>query len=490
MLWYSGNCRELPWPSHGKGDLTMNRILKRSAALVLTLVLLLGVLSGLTASAVSANNGTRGKLCTSLSAAAQSYYGAGYDYETLSKLSGTTLETKLRTLMAAGYKSNTYDQLKTYFKYTDAIGGSTSSMNCFYSNTKITGTMNREHVWPRSLGDFQYEAGTAGADVLHLKPTDVTANSLRSNLPFGEVTGGTYQTAKTSYGAISGYYNAAFFEPLDAVKGDVARTILYVYTRWEQRNINQVFQSTDLLLKWCELDPVDEFEMQRNDICQQYVNSRNVFVDYPEYCWRVFGKAIPTHMKTPSGKGNTCNDPDYTVTVTTPPTCTANGVETHTCKNCGYSYTEVLPAAGHHYVNGVCTVCGKTQAATQYFFTDTIANGDRVVILSASNKKLATTTSSPYTNNSTGVTYQQLASATATIEGQELSFTDKAVAVFTVVKSGSSYAFKLDDGRYLTCPTAQNLTLTATPATGTNYWTLEATANNTWYVKNTTTQQL
>lgn len=47
----------------------------------------------------------------------------------------------------------------------------------------------------------------------------------------------------------------------------------------------------------------------------------------------------------------------YTAAVTTAATCTAAGVRTYTCA-CGESYTESIPAAGHRYVDGVCSVCG------------------------------------------------------------------------------------------------------------------------------------
>ena len=47
----------------------------------------------------------------------------------------------------------------------------------------------------------------------------------------------------------------------------------------------------------------------------------------------------------------------YTAAVTTAATCTAAGTRTYTC-SCGHSYTEAIPATGHNYVDGVCTVCG------------------------------------------------------------------------------------------------------------------------------------
>lgn len=47
----------------------------------------------------------------------------------------------------------------------------------------------------------------------------------------------------------------------------------------------------------------------------------------------------------------------YTSSVTTQATCTTDGVRTYIC-SCGHSYTEAIPATGHKYVDGVCSVCG------------------------------------------------------------------------------------------------------------------------------------
>ena len=47
---------------------------------------------------------------------------------------------------------------------------------------------NREHVWAKSHGDFGTTMG-AGTDLHHLRPTDASVNSSRSNLDFDN--GGT-----------------------------------------------------------------------------------------------------------------------------------------------------------------------------------------------------------------------------------------------------------------------------------------------------------
>ena len=52
-----------------------------------------------------------------------------------------------------------------------------------------------------------------------------------------------------------------------------------------------------------------------------------------------------------------CTTHEYE-TDTTAATCTADGMVAYTCINCGDSYTEVIPATGHTFANGVCDNCG------------------------------------------------------------------------------------------------------------------------------------
>ena len=51
--------------------------------------------------------------------------------------------------------------------------------------------------------------------------------------------------------------------------------------------------------------------------------------------------------------------------VTTQPTCTEPGEKTRTCSACGEVETRVIPAAGHDYKDGKCTVCGETDPGYQ-----------------------------------------------------------------------------------------------------------------------------
>ena len=69
----------------------------------------------------------------------------------------------------------------------------------------------------------------------------------------------------------------------------------------------------------------------------------------------------------------------YTSTVTTPATCTANGVRTYTC-GCGHSYTETITKTEHSYANEwnkddtyhwrVCTKCGAAGTKSAHVWND------------------------------------------------------------------------------------------------------------------------
>ena len=167
----------------------------------------------------------------------------------------------------------------------------------------------------------------------------------------------------------------------DYVKGDVARILLYVYVRWEEPNLFmndpsakpgpgdekndgiKVIESLDTLLEWCELDPVDTWEMKRNDEVQNIQGNRNVFIDYPEYSWLLFGQEVPNDMTTPSGEAkngtptvckhtNTKNEHLDAI-------CTTAGYDRTVCNDCGVTVKETtLSALGHDYKSGKCTRCG------------------------------------------------------------------------------------------------------------------------------------
>lgn len=289
------------------------------------------------------NEQPRHIVCTALSQQAQAYYTGTYSYDALSTLSGATdtttgytamqdnaLFTALHTLMAdthtysctyAGYKAGS---LAYYWQRTDAVdSGDTYTM--FYSDVSADAegiSLNREHIWPKSRASFVEKNG--GSDLHHLRPAVDSLNRAKSNHMFGEIHN-VYDAGYTT-GTVLGeecYWVKAdedLFECKDDVKGDVARILLYVYCRWEQPNLYadlpaellpdneagsensgvRVIQDLDTLLRWCAEDPVDSWEMRRNDLVQDVQGNRNVFIDYPELAWQLFGKDQPDAMPTPS----------------------------------------------------------------------------------------------------------------------------------------------------------------------------------------------
>lgn len=307
------------------------RILAVLLALAVVLALALPALAAVPADTVPYNTGTRHETCTALSTQAQQYYTDGA--ETLLKLSGSTSDSSLESMDSALYRalqslmtdtmtdSVTYKSLPTYWARTDASQGK-DGLLLFYSDT-TGGRMSREHVWPKSRASFMQQNG--GSDLHHLRPEDSGVNSTRSNYTMGNVLG-VYPdcTTKAFDGKTVLWYSSKNdrVEVADNVKGDLARVLLYVYCRWGQPNLFEkvstdnlppydsddrentgmpVIESLDTLLEWMQEDPVDTWEMSRNDCVQQVQGNRNVFIDYPEFAWLLFGRELPADYDTPSG---------------------------------------------------------------------------------------------------------------------------------------------------------------------------------------------
>lgn len=268
----------------------------------------------------TANWGYRGETCVFLSPNAISFYSDSTSFDALSKLEGgstannayeSDLYAALKNLMYSSITHKTgYDETKNLYKYTDCQMNDTSKISCFYSGTIIDSTWNakvwnREHTWPQS----KCIGGKSGSskerdDIMMLRPASISENSSRGN---------------KSYGESSGYYDPDEQTAPASVRGDVARIALYIYTCWGNTNIwghykqgdqwYGNFESLDILLKWMEEDPVDTWEMGRNDAVQSITGTRNVFVDYPEYAWLLFGRDVPENITTPSDNDGVTANP-------------------------------------------------------------------------------------------------------------------------------------------------------------------------------------
>ncbi|WP_432067276.1 endonuclease I family protein [Streptomyces sp. C10-9-1] len=249
--------------------------------------------------AASATDAPRAASPTSATAA-----GAwdGTYYEDALGKTGTALKAALHTTISEQTVLS-YSQVWDALKTTDEDPADSDNVLLLYSgrsqakNTNGGGAddWNREHVWAKSHGDFGTSKGP-GTDIHHLRPTDVSVNSARGNLDFDE---GGSPVAEAS----DCYRDSDSFEPRDAVKGDVARMILYMTVRYEGGDGHADLEANDqvdngsspfmgrlsVLRQWNLQDPPDAFEQTRNDRIFAIQGNRNPFIDHPEWVEDIWG---------------------------------------------------------------------------------------------------------------------------------------------------------------------------------------------------------
>lgn len=224
----------------------------------------------------------------------------GY-YTGVSGLTGSALKTRLNDIIDNHTKLS-YSAVWDALKYTDEDPSNTSNVQLFYTGVSRSkalnggdlGDWNREHVWAKSHGDFGTTTG-AGTDLHHLRATDVQVNGARGNLDFDY--GGTSIINCSTCKA-----DGDSFEPPARVKGDVARMLFYMATRYETGDqldleLNEFVNNgtapyhgkLSVLLEWHALDPVDAVEERRNQRIFEKQGNRNPFIDNPQWVNMVFG---------------------------------------------------------------------------------------------------------------------------------------------------------------------------------------------------------
>ncbi|WP_406424965.1 endonuclease I family protein [Streptomyces sp. NBC_01589] len=260
---------------------------------VLATVAAFAVLAGTAAAAPAAPVAPR---TTPVAATPLSTLDDTYYQDALGK-TGTQLKSALHSIISVQTKIS-YSQVWDALKNTDQDPANSSNVILLYTgrsepksdNGGAVGQWNREHVWAKSHGDFGTSTGP-GTDIHHLRPEDVTVNSIRGNKDFDN--GGTAVS-----GAAGNYTDSDSFEPRDAVKGDVARMVLYMAVRYEGDDAFADLEPNDqvdngsapnigrlsVLKQWSQEDPPDSFEERRNDVIfDQYQHNRNPFIDHPEW---------------------------------------------------------------------------------------------------------------------------------------------------------------------------------------------------------------
>ncbi|SNR58356.1 Por secretion system C-terminal sorting domain-containing protein [Lutibacter agarilyticus] len=264
-----------------------------------------------------------------------------YSDVTLTK-TGLDLKNELASKITTTHTYNlSYDEAREALKIVDLVPDSADNVYLLYgysNNTCLSNTdddhrtrdkayfgggnsceWNREHTYPKSLGIPNLETSGPGADVHHLRASDVVRNGARGSLKFIDGSGNSGQIS-------SGWY------PGDEWKGDVARMMMYMYLRYGDRCYpnNVTIGSTnsidsnmiDLLLEWNAEDPVSNYEDNRNDYLQNTSNTygqgnRNPFIDNPNLATQIWGGPVA------EDRWNTVPD---TETPTTPTNLVASNI--------------------------------------------------------------------------------------------------------------------------------------------------------------------
>ncbi|MCL2915411.1 endonuclease [Shewanella corallii] len=219
----------------------------------------------------------------------------------------------LSAVALQGQKPLSYKGVWTVLTYSDEDPANPKNVIELYSGKSISkydnggnkGDWNREHVWPKSHG-FPSESLWGYTDAHHLRPTDVSVNGARAAYDFDNIA--TLEGSTELTGAPGNYVNAGMsaFEPRDEVKGDVARMMFYMDTRYETGGngnmpdlvlVDKIGTDADkheagklcALYQWHLQDPVGDADRQRNDAVYEYQGNRNPYIDNPEWVQQVYG---------------------------------------------------------------------------------------------------------------------------------------------------------------------------------------------------------
>lgn len=187
-------------------------------------------------------------------------------------------------------------ELYTFIPVTNQCGNYAAIGDCY----------NREHSFPRAWFD---DADTMFTDMHHLFGTDGYTNGKHDNNPYGDVDPSLVEWespagARLGTSSFPGY-TGKVFEPIDEYKGDFARAMFYMVTRYENKvgggmsgfqgnaNADQVLDGTTWpsldawairqWYKWHIQDPVSQKEIDRNNAIYNFQHNRNPFIDHPEF---------------------------------------------------------------------------------------------------------------------------------------------------------------------------------------------------------------
>jgi endonuclease I len=190
---------------------------------------------------------------------------------------GDELRKKLKSFSEAGHDVLSYRKAREvmYWRADNAGGIVTTIYGQKPIRLKPTEwpdpqVLNCEHLWPQSKGAKRPPMRT---DLFHLRPAVPRINSTRSNHPFGtpsnvERTEGQWKIGTNDSGKM-------VFEPPPSVRGDISRSLFYFSVRYGQ----PIPDTEELTLRrWHNGDPVDQRELRRASIIEEFQGNSNPFI--------------------------------------------------------------------------------------------------------------------------------------------------------------------------------------------------------------------
>ena len=237
----------------------------------------------------------------------EGYYG-GLDYKMSDDEIFDFLHKKINIVTAGnGSENSSYGEVREILVKSDIDPKKPNTLWGIYDNAEIPpnwgsgNVFQREHVWPNSrlgIGRVVNNARNQGSDPHNLRAIIGSTNSSRSNRYFVNGSGANGYTIGTDQ-----YY------PGDEHRGDVARILMYMAVRYKdilslvETPGGKTYEPSgaqmgqlSLLLDWHNADPVDEFEVRRNEIIFEYQGNRNPFIDHPELFERVYDEIVKSSV--------------------------------------------------------------------------------------------------------------------------------------------------------------------------------------------------
>lgn len=255
-------------------------------------------------------------------------------YQDITNLTGNTLLTSLSDIID-NHTSISYNEAYDWMAITDRdwiqsplsetelanydFSNDNPVMHLMYRNDNYlpsasryyeaggTISFDREHIWAQSRGEFNTSAGM-GTDMHHLFASDKINNQNgHGNSDYGNVDVISSQIGNNDYNKTgkTGTQNGSsiiIYEPHDDVKGDIARALFYMAVRYDdvlsltneiQNNTTGVIGNLEVLLEWNKSDPVDVFEIHRNNLIYNNIqHNRNPFIDFPDWADAIWGEGV------------------------------------------------------------------------------------------------------------------------------------------------------------------------------------------------------